>query len=43
MKVVNVKMCSICFNIRTGNIDVLPVLSSHIETITVFYKYFYNI
>lgn len=32
MKIVNVKTCSICLGIRTGNIDVLPVVSSHVET-----------
>ncbi len=33
MKVVNVKMCSICLDIRTGGIDVLPVVSSHCECV----------
>lgn len=26
-------MCSICLGIRTGGIDVLPVVSSHVETV----------
>lgn len=38
MKVVNVKTCSICLDIRTGNIDVLPVVSSHVETIVSIQK-----
>ena len=39
MKVVNVKTCSICLGIRTGNIDVLPVVSSHVETVVLLQKY----
>lgn len=35
MKVVNVKMCSICLGIRTSGIDVLPVVSSHVETVAL--------
>lgn len=38
MKVANVEMCSICFRKRTGSIDVLPVVSSHIETVVLLTK-----
>lgn len=31
-------MCSICLGIRTGGIDVLPVVSSHCETIVLLSK-----
>lgn len=35
MKMVNVKTCSICLGKRTGSIDVLPVVSSHVETVVM--------
>ena len=38
MKVVNVKTCSICLGIRTGGTDVLPVVSSHVETVVKLNK-----
>ena len=31
-------MCSICFRKRTGNTDVLPVVSSHVETVVLMSK-----
>lgn len=34
----NVEMCSICFRKRTGGTDVLPVVSSHVETVCLLSK-----
>lgn len=35
MKVANVETYSICFHKRTGRIDVLPVVSSYVETVVL--------